>query len=140
MNQVDEIVYAKWDNEPLWYLGQVLSIKLHGKRNVYNIFFMDGYSKDSVPQSQVRKVPSRERKDPLIGKKFFDEGDYQPGKKRRSTDFKKGEFTVLCKQPGKKPSYWCERDHIGDELQKKREIEEFDCQYVKMLVDKYDKE
>ena len=89
-------------------------------------------------KKKIRKVPSRERNDPCIGKRFFDKGDYEPGVKRKITDFNKGEFVVLCKQPGKNPVYHCERKtNIGGV---DREIEEFDMQYVRKLVEKYEKE
>ena len=97
---------------------------------------MDGDSKDGVPQKKLRKVPSRERKKKLIGAKFFDDGDGS-----KSTKFKKGEFVVLCYQPGwdgNDPSYWCERDTRGE--YGKRDIQEFSCTYVMELVKKYKNE
>ena len=108
------------------------------KTKKYNLFFMDGYSQDDVVQRRIRKVPPREKKKKLIGQRFYDEGDYKPGM-RGHPHFKKGEFIVLCYQPGKSPSYWCERD-TGDKCGKKRDIQEFDCGYVEKLVEKYDKE
>lgn len=132
MTQVDQIVYAKWDHTSLWYLAQVISIGEKG----YNLLFMDGYSKDGVPEKKVRQVPTRERKNKLIGERFFDVGDgYKP------TDFKRGEFVVLCYQPGwggKGPSYWCERETGG--VHGKRDIQSFSCDHVMKLVKKYQNE
>ena len=133
-SQVDEIVYAKWDHTTYWYLTQVLSIKTTSSSHKYNLYFMDGYSKDLVSDKKVRKVPARQRNDPMIGKVFYDPGDYEPGV-RTTSDFKKGEFVVLCKQRG--PIYCCERHTFGQE---KRDIQEFNIQYVRKMVDKYDKE
>ena len=98
---------------------------------------MDGYLKDSVIQRKLRKVPPREKKDPAIGKTFFDPGDYEPGV-RNSSDFIRGEFTVLCRQPGEKPTYWCERN--TNNVNEKRDIQQFGVKYVRDLIDKYDKE
>ena len=132
---MDEIVYAKWDTTTFWYLGQVLSIK----DNKYNIHFMDGYSKDLlVPEKKLRKVPSREKKDTYIGKTFYDPGD-KKSSRRKTTDFDDGEFVVLCRQPGKTPSYWCERI-TNIRVNSERDIQLFDLQWVRGLVDKYDKE
>ena len=72
-----------------------------------------------------------------IGKTFFDPGCYEPGV-RNTSDFKKGVFIVLCRQPGKDPSHWCERK--SNNVNEKRDIQEFGIQYVRDLVDKYDKE
>ena len=125
-------MYAKWDSTPYYYLAQVLSIK-PGK--VYNLGFMDGYFKDDVPQRQIRKVPSREKKDPYIGKTFYDAGDYN--KKNPTKNFKKGEFVILCRQSGEKPSYYCDRlTNCGE----KRDIQSFGVNYVRNLVDEYEKE
>ena len=106
---------------------------------------MDGYSKEKVPQKDIRKVPSREKKNKLIGKRFFDPGDDKPaGRQRSLSQFKRGEFTVLCYQKigsdGKSPSYWCERVRVGDDITVKRDIQEFGCEYVMKLVTKYDNE
>ena len=99
---------------------------------------MDGYSKENVQQNQIRKVPAREKKKKLIGKTFFDEGDYEPGKRKTQGKFNEGEFLVLCYQPGKKPSYWCERQ--TNLITGERDIVEFFCSYVSKRVDIYDKE
>ena len=48
-----------------------------------------------MPEKEVRKIPARQRNDPMIGKVFYDPGDYEPGV-RNTSDFKKGEFIVLC--------------------------------------------
>ena len=129
-------MYAKWDDQRLYYLAQVTSVDV--KKKTYNLHFMDGCTKDDVPEKDIRLVPSRERKKKCIGKRFFDSGDYEPGKRRKTTDFKEGEFTVLCYQPGPKPTYWCERE--TNKTTGKREIVEFFCPYVLGLIDKYDKE
>ena len=65
--QIDEIVYGKWNETNLWYLSQIISMDSKG----YNLLFMDGYSKDNVPEKDLRKVPTREKKDKMIGRKFF---------------------------------------------------------------------
>ena len=98
-------------------------------------------TRDDVPQREIRKLPPRELKDPLLGKRFFDEGDYVPGKKKKKTIFNSGEFLVLCRQPGTgdtTPCYWCERVTGGDGG--KRDIQQFGLTYVENRVDKYDKE
>ena len=71
-------------------------MSVNADSKTYSIHFMDGYDREDVLQRELRKVLSREKK---IGKKFFDKGDYTPDKKRKTTDFEKGEFTVLCYQP-----------------------------------------
>ena len=125
-------MYAKWDSTPYYYLAQVVSIK-EGK--VYHLQYMDGYVRDDVPQRQIRTVPARQKNDPYIGKTFYDPGDYN--KKNPVKNFKKGEFVILCREPGKEPSYYCDRiTNCGE----KREIHSFGVNYVRKLVDKYEKE
>ena len=135
--QVNEIVYAKWDESALWYLAQVISIT----EQRYNVLFMDGYTKDKLSVKELRKVPKRERNNKMIGKRFFDNGDKIDKRDKGSKLFKKGEFIVLCCQPGsgsQTPSYWCERETGSDIVE--RDIQEFGVQYVKMLVDEYENE
>lgn len=129
-------MYAKWDNTRAWYLAQVLSIK----NNRYNVLFMDGYTKDDIPEKEIRVVPKREKSKPMIGKTFYDPGDKEKteghGKK-----FKPGKFLVLCYQPStptQTPSYWCERLSGGDGGVK-RDIQEFGCSYVSGKVEKGEK-
>ena len=133
LTQVNEIVYAKWDDTSLWYLSQVVKCTMD-RTPQYNLLYMDGYTKDDVPEKEVRKLPSREKNDKLVGKMFFDPGE-KKGKNNKGFDA--GEFKVLCRQPGKVPSYWCERMTGGGE---KREIEPFTMTHVMELVNKYDKE
>ena len=126
---MDQIVFAKWDNTKLWYLAEVISIT-NGR---YNVYFMDGYSKQDLPESDIRVVPERQRKrhSQVIGKTFYDPGD-------KDGRFKPGMFTVLCYQPGsggKTGNYWCERN-TTDVVDEKRDIIEFDCKEVKRLLEK----
>ena len=88
----------------------------------------------------VRKVPVREKKKKMIGKRFFDKGDYKPGRKKKTTDFKSGEFLVLCYQPGTPSHYWCERCSGDNPVGGKRDIQEFGIKYVEKLVLTYEKE
>ena len=99
---------------------------------------MDGYPKDRVSERELRKVPTREKNDKMIGKTFYGNGDDVDNEKK---SFKKGEYTVLCYQRGshdQTPSYWCERETGGDIVE--RDIQEFGVQYVRMLVEKYENE
>ena len=110
----------------MWYLAQVVSVK----NKKYNVFFMDGYSKGKLPESEIRVVPDRERKKHvhMFGQRFYDDGgdvDESPTPKK----FAKGWYTILCYQPG--GTYWCERD---TDVHEKRDIQEFCCQYVKGLL------
>ena len=111
-------------------------VSIHERR--YNVFFMDGNHKDNVPQKDIRKVPPREKKNPMIGKIFFDKGDYKPGRKRRVGDFKPGEFKVLCKHGGKSPGYWCER--LTNIRGTERDISSFGIMYVNDLISEYEQE
>ena len=129
-------MYAKWDTTTLWYLAEVSSVDAVNK--TYSVHFMDGYSRENVPRSKIRKVPSRERKNPLIGKVFYDAGDYVPGVRKTQGQFKEGEFKVLCYQPGKNPTYWCDR--LTNITEGKRDIQEYFCKEVVKLIDKYEKE
>ena len=75
----------------------------------------------------------------MIGKKFHDNGDKIGTRNKGSKSFKKGEFIVLCYQPGsggQTPSYWCERD-TGNAIVA-RDIQEFGVKYVKDLVSEYE--
>ena len=57
----------------LWYLAQVVLVK----NRKYNVFFMDGYSKGKLPESEIRgAVPDRERKQHvyMFGQRFYDDG------------------------------------------------------------------
>ena len=137
MRQVHEIVYAKYDDDGWWYLAEVVSIVETSRQ--YNIHYMDGDDRSHVPEKELSKVPARERNDPMVGKTFFEPGDYKPGVKVKTTDVKRGEFRVLCKQPGgKSPTYWCER--MTNCCGEKREIVEITSWYVKDRVDKYSNE
>lgn len=136
---MNEIVYAKWDDSTLWYLAEVISITDNGH---YNVLFMDGYHKDDLEEKELSKVPLREKRKPMIGKRFYDNGDALKDRKKGVESFKIGEFVVLCYQPGSggstTPSYWCERETGGDSSE--REIVEFGVSYVNELVEKYENE
>ena len=134
--QLREIVYAKWDETTLWYLAEIKSMDVSNK--TYSVDFMDGYSSENVVHTKIRKVPTRERNNPMIDKTFFDAGDYVPGKRKTAENFKEGEFKVLAYQPGKNPTYWCERQTNNTEG--KRDLQEYFCKEVVKLVDKYEKE
>ena len=136
---MDDWVYAPWDNpkQKTW-LAQILSVN---DNRTYNLFYHDGDVRDNVPQNEIRRPTKRQLTDKLIDKKFFDEGDSTttPRKKR----FKKGEFVVFLRDVtrlGDEPSYWCEREVCGDNIQDKREIQRFYQNYVIKSVDKYDDE
>ena len=76
-------------------------VSINEKQLTYNLFFMDGYSRPDVPQKDMRKVPSRELKDPMIGKKFFDDGSDDPvSHSKNNGKIKPGEFVVLCRHGG----------------------------------------
>ena len=127
------MVYAKWDESNLWYPAQVISIH----EGHYNVYFMDGYAKEDVPESEIREIPRgvKTRHTNVIGKKFYDDGSVKDGE----TPIKAGVFVVLCYQPGNRgstPNYWCER--VCDTIVEKRDISEFDCKYVRELVKKYE--
>ena len=131
--QIDEIVNALWEpgvNKK--YLGQI--IRVRGKE--YDVFFMDGDSRNDVPENEIFKISKTQANDKLIGAKFFDEGDYEPGVRRTPTDFNKGEFTVLARN-GRKSSYWCERETFGGE---ERCIELFGYEWISKLIEEYEKE
>ena len=88
---------------------------------------MDGEFKTGVPEKNLRKVPSRQMKDPMIGKKFFDDestDNITSGPSR----IKPGEFQMLCRQGS---GYWCER---LNNLDGERDIQSFQVTYVKILI------
>ena len=127
-------MYAAWDDpkQKIW-LSQVVSIN---DNHTYNLFYADGDVRDEVPRNEIRRPTKHQLRDKLIGKRFFDEGDQRGG-------FKKGEFVVFLKEVtkfGVEPSYWCERDTFGDNIQLKRHIERFGAKYVTGLISKYDDE
>ena len=110
------------------------------KNDQYNVLFMDGYTKDDIPEKKIRVVPKREKSKPMIGKSFYDPGDKGKTKGHRK-NFKAGKFLVLCYQPStptQTPSYWCERLSGGDGGVK-RDIQEFGCSYVTKEVEKGEK-
>ena len=90
----------------------------------------------NVPEDEIFKISKTQSNDSLIGEKFFDDGDYKPGIRRKPTDFNQGEFTVLAKN-GRKSSYWCERETFGGE---ERCIELFATAYITKLISKYKQE
>ena len=88
---------------------------------------MDGDSKSDVPEKNLRKVPARQMNDPMIGKKFFDDGLTDNITSGPST-IKPGEFQVLCRQGS---GYWCER---LNNLDGERDIQSFQVTWVKNLI------
>lgn len=102
---------------------------------------MDGDVRNDVPENEMRKLSKKQATDKLLGKKFFDEGD-KPTKKRGR--FLRGEFTVLIRDRAgdrcTEPSYWCERDMCGSNIQEKRDIQLFGMSYVTKLINEYDDE
>ena len=115
--KVNEIVHSKYDESNHRYVAQVLSIK----DDKYNLFFLDGDTRDNVPESEMRSLTKKQREDPLVGKSFFDEGDYQIGRKKKTTDVEKGEFIVLARALGRREiSYWCERQNV--DVQNDRDV------------------
>ena len=102
---------------------------------------MDGDVRSNVPGKQMRKPSKKQINDKLVGKKFFDGGDDGPTKRNK---FTKGEFTVLVRgktdRGDPEPSYWCERDTYGSNIQEKRDIQLFGMTYITELIDKYDNE
>ena len=134
--QVGEIVYSEWNQSKqwkgYWFLAQVVSF--NASKCVYKLHYMDGDVREDVPHKQMRKLPKREKNNKMIGKRFYDEGDND------GEGFTKGEFVVLCYQPGSnqdKSCYWCERDTFGDE---ERDIQSFGLQYVSERVIEYENE
>lgn len=140
VGQVDEIVYAAWSNpRGKKYLAQIISVR-ENKR--YDLYFMDGDVRNEVPENEMRKLSKKQRTDKLLGKKFFDGGD-KPTKHQKK--FERGEFTVLVgKGVGDsrctEPSYWCERDTFGSNIQEKRDIQLFAVSYITKLIEEYDNE
>ena len=131
--KVDEIVYAAFDTHKKEFLAQVI----RAKSDVYDLYYMDGDSRDNVPSKELRKLPKKQKDDPFVGKKFFDNGLDKDGK---PTKFKRGEFTVLVKKCSRPSGYWCERATGGDTLNVERDIELFQYGYVDGLIQKYDQE
>ena len=125
--QVDQMVYAKWKDDNNYYPAQILSVN---NSNHYKVFFMDGYSENDVPESDLRVVPERivKKHSQWFGRKFYDSNP------DNSPNFKPGVYTVLCHQPG--GNYWCER--VTDEILDSRDIKEFDCEYTIHLIKKYE--
>ena len=56
--KVNEIVHSKYDETNHRYAAQVLSIK----DNKYNLFFLDGDTKDDVPESDMRSLTKKQAK------------------------------------------------------------------------------
>ena len=97
---------------------------------------MDGDSQEDVPERKIRKLTKRQRDDPLRGKKFYDGGDNEP-----KSQFKKGEFTVIARQPSDSGNaYWCEREMFGSNLSEKRVVELFDTAHMMSLIQNYEDE
>ena len=136
---MDEIVHAAWENpKDKKYLAQVISIR-ENKR--YHLYYMDGDVRDDVPENEMRKLSKKQSTDKLLGKKVFDEGDQKSKKKNK---FLQGEFTVLIGEgvgdKGTEPTYWCERDTFGPNIQDKRDIQLFGVSYIIKLIEEYDNE
>ena len=135
--KVNEIVHSKYDETNHRYAAQVLSIK----DNKYNLFFLDGDTRDDVPESDMRSLTKKQREDPLVGKTFFDEGDYQIGRKKKSTDIEKGEFIVLARALGRSEiSYWCERQHVDVHVQKDRDVIMYGRYSMIKMIKKFEQE
>ena len=122
-------------------MAQVLSIK----DNKYNLFFLDGDTRDDVPESDMRSLTKKQREDPLVGKTFFDEGDYQIGRKKKSTDIEKGEFIVLARALNRSEitreiSYWCERQHVDVHVQKDRDVIMYGRYSMIKMIKKFEQE
>ena len=121
--QLDEIIYVKWENKSnLYYLGQIKSVDTEKK--TYDVEYGRVFQrKYSTVTNQ--KSPNARKENKPIGKTFFDSGDYVPGRKKTQGGFKPGEFTVLCYQSGRNPTYWCERLTNKDDDTKKYYVEFF---------------
>ena len=61
--KVNEIVRSLFDDTNMRYVAQVISIK-EGK---YNLFFLDGDTKNDVPESDIKGLTKTQREDPLLG-------------------------------------------------------------------------
>ena len=134
-------MYAAWDNpkQKTW-LSQIVSINNDNHNHTYNLIYADGDVRNDVPKNEMRRPSKRQLTDKLVGKKFFDKGDTDAATKKRGR-FKKGEFVVLLRDVtkfGVEPSYWCERETFGTNIQEQRHIEKFDASYVTELVNEYD--
>ena len=111
------------------------------KDDKYNLFFLDGDKKNDVPESDIKGLTKKQREDPLLGKSFFDEGDYQVGRKKKITDVEKGEFIVLARAVGRSEiSYWCERQHVDPHIQKDREILLYGRYHMIKMIKKFEEE
>ena len=92
-------------------------------------------SMTGVPAKDILALTRKEARDPLLGKKFYDENT--EGVK----NFKKGEYTVLARDiVGETTTdYWCEKD-VSDDLESGRCIERFKRYWVVDCIEKYDSE
>ena len=133
-------MYAAWDNpKDKKYLAQIISIR---ENKFYHLYYMDGDVRNDVPENEMRKLSKKQSQDKLLGKRFFDKGDQ--GSSKKKNNFRQGEFIVLIGNgvgdKGSEPSYWCERDTFGLNLQHKRDIQLFGVNYITKLIEEYDNE
>ena len=86
-----------------------------------------------VPAKDILALTRKEARDPLLGKKFYDDNT------DRVKNFAKGEYTVLARDiVGDNPTdYWCEKD-VGGDLESERCIECFKRYWVQECIEKYD--
>ena len=94
------------------------------------------YSKDLIAKMKLRKISARDRNDIYVGKTFHDPCGKGP---KRTTDFDRGVFVVLCRQHRTNPSYWCERS-TDIRMNSKRDIQVFSIEHVRGLVNEYGEE
>ena len=86
-----------------------------------------------VPAKDILALTRKEARDPLLGKKFYDEN------KDGVKNFHKGEYTVIARDivGDSSTDYWCEKD-VSDDLESERCIERFKRYWVIDCIDKYD--
>ena len=129
---------AKWKLESKKYVAQVLSV--NKKKKSYHLYYMDGDVDEDVPEKNIFKLSKSQKNDKYIGKKFYDNGDYQPGVPKSRDCFNKGEFTVIAKTGGRNNGYWCERETGSNNLNQKRAIELFSTEWMIKMIEKYNHE
>ena len=96
------------------------------------------HSFTQVPEQVIKPLTKKDRENKLVGKKFFDEGDYKKKKK-----FKKGEFVVLARalmkfNGSREVCYWCERQTEGVNVE--RDVVMFGRYYMTKMINKYEKQ
>ena len=125
-------MHAKWKkSDRKKYAAQVLAVN-NGK---YKLFFLDSNVREDVPESELKGLTEKQKRDPLLNKRFYDIGNTS---KTRRDSFKKGLFLVLARAIMKTPQmtevcYWCERLEVGSS---EREVILYGKYYVQKMLKK----